>query len=179
MTKIEYGTLSAVFGSGLIGGVFFGFSTFVMGALQAITPSAGIAAMQSINIVVKNVWFCAFLFGLVPLCMWLGFASYASRDLASRLRLLASLLYLLGCIGVTFAGNVPRNDALALVDAHSPEGAALWASFVPSWTLWNHVRCASSCLASLLFLLSLVLPHTAVEQHGVPAMPNKFAKTQP
>ena len=44
-------TLIAALGSGLIGGVFFGFSGFVMKALARLRPAQGIAAMQSINVV--------------------------------------------------------------------------------------------------------------------------------
>jgi uncharacterized membrane protein len=156
MTKIEWAAFVAAFGSCLVGGVFYGFSTFIMGALRALAPSAGLAAMQSINIVVMNVWFLGLMFGLVPLCLWLGFASWSSPDPAARLRVLAALIYLVGCIGVTIVCNVPRNEALALVDPNSAEGATFWASFVPSWTRWNHVRCACCCVASLLFMLSLL-----------------------
>jgi uncharacterized membrane protein len=60
-----------------------------------------------------------------------------------------------GTIGVTFAFNVPRNDALAVLDPNSAEAAAIWLEYVPSWSLWNHVRCATSCAASVLFTLSL------------------------
>jgi uncharacterized membrane protein len=156
--RIEFAVIVAAFGCGLVGGVFFGFSTFVMGALQALAPSAGIAAMQSINVVVKNVWFMGALFGLVPLCIWLGVASYpnAFASTAPRLRLLATLIYLVGCIGVTAACNVPRNEALMQVDPFSAQGAALWASYVPSWTFWNHVRCVCCCAACLMFMFSLL-----------------------
>jgi uncharacterized membrane protein len=36
-------------GCGLIAGVFFTFSTFVMNALARLQPTQGIAAMQAIN----------------------------------------------------------------------------------------------------------------------------------
>jgi hypothetical protein len=45
-------TLVSVLGCGLIGGVFFAFSTFVMKALASLPPAQGIAAMQSINVTV-------------------------------------------------------------------------------------------------------------------------------
>ena len=35
---------------GLMGGIFFAFSTFVMKALRALPPNRGIEAMQAINI---------------------------------------------------------------------------------------------------------------------------------
>ena len=45
---------------------------------------------------------------------------------------------------VTFAFNVPLNDVLATVDPASPEGARQWASYLVTWTNWNHVRIAGA-----------------------------------
>ena len=42
----------ALLGSAVIGGVFFAFSSFVMKALSRAPSNEGIAAMQSINVVV-------------------------------------------------------------------------------------------------------------------------------
>jgi hypothetical protein len=50
-------TLLSTLGCGLIAGVFFSFSSFVMKALAELPPAQGIAAMQSINVVVINRWF--------------------------------------------------------------------------------------------------------------------------
>jgi hypothetical protein len=47
----------AAIGSGLVAGVFFAFSSFVMPALARIRPEHGIVAMQSINLTVINPGF--------------------------------------------------------------------------------------------------------------------------
>ena len=47
----------ALLGSALIGGIFFAFSNFIMKALAKLPAAEGIAAMQSINVVVLNKWF--------------------------------------------------------------------------------------------------------------------------
>jgi uncharacterized membrane protein len=47
-------TFVAALGSGLVAGIFFAFSNFVMKALARVSPAQGIAAMQSINVVVLN-----------------------------------------------------------------------------------------------------------------------------
>ena len=44
--------------------------------------------------------------------------------------LLGSLLYLIGTIGVTVVGNIPLNDALAIVSPNSAEGTMLWARYL-------------------------------------------------
>ena len=67
-------TLAAVVGAGLVGGVFFAFSNFVMRALGRLRPSEGAAAMQSINITVITPTFMTALFGtgLVSLVLIAG-----------------------------------------------------------------------------------------------------------
>ncbi|MGG6293630.1 hypothetical protein ACQ4M4_04325 [Leptolyngbya sp. AN02str] len=60
MVGIEYLYVLKLFadlGCGLIAGIFFAFSTFVMNALAQQPPAQGIATMQSINITVINPWF--------------------------------------------------------------------------------------------------------------------------
>jgi uncharacterized membrane protein len=55
--------LVGALGSGLMAGFFFAFSVCVMRALGRIAPAQGIAAMQSINVVVINPWFLVVFFG--------------------------------------------------------------------------------------------------------------------
>ncbi len=55
--------LFSALGCGLMAGVFFAFSTFVMNALARLQPTQGIAAMQSINITVINPLFMAAFLG--------------------------------------------------------------------------------------------------------------------
>ena len=151
--------LFAAIGSGLTAGIFFAFSTFVMRALAQQPAESGIAAMQSINITVINPWFMAAFFG--PGVVGLGLAIAALRQWeqpGSLYWLAGALLYLIGTIGVTIAGNVPLNDALAVVNPNSVEGATLWAKYLTDWTLWNHVRTVAACLAAAIFTLSLYQP---------------------
>lgn len=56
-------TFASALGCGLIAGVFFAFSAFVMKALARLPPVQGIAAMQAINVAVLNRWFFAAFFG--------------------------------------------------------------------------------------------------------------------
>jgi uncharacterized membrane protein len=56
---------------------------------------------------------------------------------------------------MTFARNVPLNDALAAVGT-DPETSGLWARYLVEWTRWNHVRTVSCLGAAALFLGVLV-----------------------
>jgi len=60
--------LVSALGSGLMAGVFFAFSAFIMNALARLPAAQGIAAMQSINIVVLNFWFGSVFFGTALIC---------------------------------------------------------------------------------------------------------------
>lgn len=149
-------TLIAAIGSGLVAGVFFAFSTFVMPALARIEPVQGIAAMQSINITAINPLFMLALFGTAVVCLFLAvFALLKSEQPNSTDLLIGSLLYLVGAIGVTIAFNVPLNDALASVKPGSPKGATLWSKYLTNWTLWNHVRTVAALISTLLFTIAL------------------------
>jgi uncharacterized membrane protein len=157
-------TLLSALGCGLIAGVLFAFSAFVMNALARLPPAQGIAAMQSINVAVINPWFMTAFLGTAALCILLAAASlFTWHQPGSGYRLAGSVLYLAGTILVTMACNVPRNDALAAVDPASADGASLWAGYVTSWTAWNHVRTAAALAAALVLTLALRMP-----RHGGP-----------
>lgn len=55
-------------GCGLVSGVFFAFSAFVMNALASLAPAQGIAAMQSINRSAIRPMFMIALFGTAVTC---------------------------------------------------------------------------------------------------------------
>ncbi len=148
--------LVAAIGCGLTAGVFFAFSTFVMHALGRLPPASGIAAMQSINIVVINPWFLSVFMGTGAVCLVLAASSVLRwQQPQAALVLTGSLSYLVGSLVVTFVCNVPRNDALAAVDPTSTEAARLWTDYLKTWTRWNHVRTAAALVAAALFTLAL------------------------
>lgn len=145
-------------GCALVAGVFFAFSSFVMGALGKTPPATGIAAMQSINRVVINVSFMTLLFGTALLCVGLGAVAILAWDRpGSALTLLGAIAYVVGTIGVTIIFNVPRNDALAVVEPGSAEGERVWTAYLSQWTAWNHVRTLAATVAAGLLLAALVV----------------------
>ncbi|NJO43384.1 MAG: DUF1772 domain-containing protein [Cyanobacteria bacterium CRU_2_1] len=148
--------LFSALGCGLVAGIFFAFSTFVMSALARLQPPQGIAAMQSINITVINPWFMTAFLGTGMACVLLTASSLLKwHQSGAAYLLVGSLLYLVGTIGVTIAFNVPLNDALAIVKPDSTEGATLWASYLTNWTIWNHVRTVAALAAAALLTIAL------------------------
>jgi uncharacterized membrane protein len=149
-------TLLAALGCALIAGVFFAFSTFVMKALARLPAREGIAAMQSINVVVLNPWFLGAFLGTAAVCVLAMILSLARWHDASTIYFVAgSLLYLVGTLFVTIAFNVPRNEALASVAPAHSDSVRPWTRYVASWTAWNHVRTAAALAAAASFGIAL------------------------
>ena len=150
-------TFVAALGCGLMAGVFFAFSAFVMQALARLPPPHGIAAMQAINVAAVTPPFMAALFGTALACLALAVTSpFRWHEPGAAFALVGSLLYLVGTILVTIVCNVPRNDALAAVAPDSAEGAAHWARLVPGWTAWNTVRAIAALAAAATLTVALV-----------------------
>lgn len=153
---LYYLTFAAALGSGIVAGIFFGFSSFIMAALGRVAPAAGIAAMQQINITVINPWFFAAFFGTAILGIAVAVLALFQWQSAPVLLLVAgAALYVIGCVIVTMAFNVPLNNALAAVSPESTEGAKLWARYLTDWTWWNSFRTAASALAMVAFMVGL------------------------
>lgn len=149
-------TLLSALGCGLVAGIFFAFSAFVMKALAKLPPAQGIAAMQSINVVVINPWFMTVFFGTAIACVWVMISSMSRwHDPGAVYVLAGGLLYLVGTIVVTMLFNVPLNNSLAAIAPVSAEGAKVWAGYLSTWTAWNHVRTIAALAAAALLTMGL------------------------
>ncbi len=147
-------TLGTALGCGLVAGVFFAFSSFVMPALGRLPAAQGVAAMQSINVTVITPSFLAAFVGTGLGCLALIAASLAAPRAGTPLIVAGALLYLLGTLLVTRACNIPLNDALAAADPASADAARLWATFLTKWVAWNHVRTVAALGAAALLTLA-------------------------
>ena len=144
--------------AGLIGGVFFAFSVFVMRALAEQPAAQGIATMQRINITVINPLFLGSVLGTVPLLAVSAYAAKAAGHAQAFTWLVASFtIYLVGSVAVTMLFNVPRNNKLAALQSTSAEAAAYWPVYVREWLFWNHVRCVASLAAAAVAVFALAV----------------------
>ena len=156
-TLLSVATFGSALGCGLIAGVFFAFSNFVMKALSALPAAQGIAAMQSINRVVLNPLFLGTFVGTAATCLVSVVCSLLLHGVRPGIAwvLLGAAFYLVGTFLVTRVFSIPRNDTLAAVDPASAESARSWAEYVASWTAWNHVRTLAALLAAAAFIAAL------------------------
>lgn len=148
-------TLATALGCGLVAGVFFAFSTFVMAALKRLPAAEGIAAMRSINVLAVTPVFMTALFGTAAACLGIAVWTAASSGVPTILVLAGCALYLVGTVGVTIACNVPLNNGLAKVHPRDADAAARWDRFVTRWTEWNHVRTVAALVATALLTVAL------------------------
>ena len=143
-------------GAGIIGGVFFAFSNFVMKALAELPARNGVAAMQRINVVVLNPPFLAVFVGTAVLgLVCVAVAAFGWVPDRPWLMVGAGLSYAIGTFGVTMIGNVPRNERLARLQPDSADASGYWATYVGEWLFWNHVRTVAAVASAAMAALAL------------------------
>ena len=180
LALIQY---AAVLGTALVAGVFFAFSSFVMPALARLPPSGGVAAMQSINVVVLNRSFLGVFLGSAACCAGLALHALLCWSCpGARLQLAGSALYLVGSLLVTRFCNIPYNELLARLAPDTELAAATWRRYIAGWSLWNHVRTAASLCAALLLLLALsgcsrYWECAPADSAGLAQLPNELSMT--
>lgn len=148
----------AILAYALLAGVFLAFSDFIMRALSRTSGSGGPEAMQVINREVFRWIFMTLFMGMALVSLLLsGLAALSLNTPADTLILLAGLVYLVGCFGVTVIRNVPMNERLAAMDPATDTARDYWTgTYLPRWTFWNTVRTLACALSSVLLLTALV-----------------------
>lgn len=134
--------LAAALVAGLQAGTYFTWATGVMPGLAKVDDRTFVHAMQQMNIAIVNPVFIATFLG-APL---LAGASIAVAGSHARPWAIAATVLAVGTVVITFAGNIPLNDAL---DAAGPvdkikDLAAVRADFESLWVKLNIARTFTS-----------------------------------
>lgn len=159
---LQPATVLAAVGSGLMAGLLFAFSNFVMRALTRLPGEQGMAAMQLINLTIINPGFLGLFLGTGLLCALLALHSLSPwKSAASNWLLVGSACYVLGPLGVTLAFNVPLNNALVSTSLSARSAAEAWPAYVAAWLRWNHVRTLLAVGAALSLTLATLRMHGA------------------
>lgn len=136
--------VAAGLGAALVGGVFFGFSTFILPALRRLPDDRAAQAMRSINVMAVRPPLMTALFGTAAACLALSTSAVRRGDVWV---VAGSVTYLAGVVLVTVAANVPLNDRLA-------EQQLTFRDYSRAWARWNHVRTGAGLTAAALLLAS-------------------------
>ncbi|MCP4616852.1 MAG: DUF1772 domain-containing protein [Bradyrhizobium sp.] len=146
----------SVIGCGLMAGLYFAFSAFIMTALGRIDQAAGISTMNAVNdVIVRSLFLPVFLGSTLTSLALAVLAPFRWDEPGAALWLAGGALYVTGMFAVTAVFNVPLNNALAAVQPASSEAGTLWARYLVDWTWWNHVRTVTSTLAFALFIAAI------------------------
>ena len=157
-TAFYFLTQFAILAYALLGGVFLAFSDFIMRSLALTGGHGGIEAMQVINREVFRWGFMTLFLGMAAVSVVVaGYGAIGVSGPAGTLVMMAGLVYLVGCFGVTVFFNVPMNEALAGMETSSVTARDYWLqTYVPRWTFWNSVRTVACALSAALLLFGLL-----------------------
>jgi len=150
---------TAALSSGLIAGVYFAFSGFIMQAFGKMDTTQSIAAMNAINKTILRSLFMPLFFGSSIISVLLIIlASVHWNETGAGLTMIAGAVYFVGMFVCTVVFNVPLNNSLAHQDPNSTDAHLVWSGYLKTWTNWNHLRTVSSLVTCILciWLLSIV-----------------------
>ncbi|WP_420155092.1 DUF1772 domain-containing protein [Siphonobacter sp.] len=116
--------------------------------------------MQAINRAILN---SVFLLCFLGTAVWLPLSCFLNRHHPARTAwlLAASICYGVGVLGVTLAGNVPLNEALASFDlrtANPEQLARQRVIFEEPWNRFHTIRTIAAILTELMVVLALLQP---------------------
>ncbi len=143
--------------TGLMAGIYFAFSVFIMKSLAELPVIQAAKAMNKINNVIVNTLFLPVFFGSTLWCAGLIVWSIADWQTGSSLLVVvAALVYIFGMFIVTAFGNVPMNNKLQGCESNEALLVAYWSKYQHSWTQLNHIR-TISCIASCAILVASLI----------------------
>ena len=138
----------ATLAAGLMAGVYFAFSAFIMRAFDRLGAAAAADAMNAVNDIILRSGFMILFFGSTLLYAGLALLALFGADIVGRGWLLAAAsIYVIGMFACTAAFNVPLNNRLAAAAGDDADKAVTWPLYFRRWSRWNHLRAVCSLAA--------------------------------
>lgn len=146
----------AIITTALSAGIFFAWVFTVIPGTRKITDQAYLETMQSINKEILNPGFFIVFFGAVLFLIVNTFFHYQVKiDTAFHLSLSATLIYLIGTIGITMVGNVPLNNIVEAMDLSTfsmEDFKEARLAYEVKWNQFNMVRMLAAFISFVLLL---------------------------
>ena len=142
---------SAMISSGLMAGIYFAFSGFIMRSFASLPADHAVSAMNAINTTILRSWFMPLFWGstlVSGLLIILGLWQWGEPGAPGAL--VAGAVYLIGMFLVTAFRNVPLNHALANVSGGGEQARTIWHAYLSRWTRWNTVRVLASTVTFVI-----------------------------
>lgn len=141
--------------TGLVAGLFYSWSVSVTPGIGRLGDREYLASFQAMNRAIINPLFMICFLGAAVM---LPVTTFVYKGTTQFWWLVAATAcYLLGVIAVTFAGNIPLNNALEKLNiaSSSPEQlSAFRAKFENKWNMLNHIRSVANTAALVLAILA-------------------------
>jgi len=142
--------IASISGAGIVTGLLFAFSNFIMRALADLPLDKGMFVMQRINEKIINPVFLVLFLGTPVLCSVIAVSSGQNiNEPGSLFLLVGALAYIIGPFGITVLFNVPLNNLLARTDVSDAD--EFWPMYQRRWQWWNHLRTYIG-VASVVFM---------------------------
>ncbi len=151
----------------LIAGLLYAYACSVNLGLGQLPDAEYISAMQSINRAIQNPLFFISFMGTVLLLPLSTFLHYG-QPVSTRFWLLlaATVVYIIGVIGVTALGNIPLNNMLEsfnLKTATLNEMAQQRGKFEGAWNQFHSIRTLAAVLALVLTIIACLSENTILD----------------
>ena len=146
----------AAVGAGLMAGVYFAFSAFIMRSFDSLNAENAVDSMNAVNDIILRSWFMPFFFGTSLLYLVLALQiCFHWNNPNALLLLINGLIYFVGMFLCTIFFNVPLNKRLAMAKENNSDLDQVWSNYYKYWTRWNHLRTVSSLIACMLSIYLL------------------------
>ncbi|HEX7804347.1 MAG TPA: anthrone oxygenase family protein [Pseudoxanthomonas sp.] len=163
-------------GCGVLAGLFFAFSAFIMRALGRLPPAAGIAAMNAINdAILRSLFMPLFLGTTLSAAALAVIAALRWEQPGAAAMFSGGVIHVVGMFACTMFIEVPQNNALQRVDPDSEAALPIWRRYLTRWTAWNHVRTLACTAACALFVAALVARAEPIQRPDRPSGSTGFS----
>jgi uncharacterized membrane protein len=146
--------IAATLTTGLMAGLFYAFSVAVMPGLARSDDRTFVGGMQGINRAILNGWFMLCFLGALIFAALATFFHLRGGATRALPWIIAGLVLYVVVLVITFALNIPLNNALDAAGNADPAGTR--EHFEATWVALNHVRTIVNTAAFGSFLWALV-----------------------
>ena len=156
--EISFQTLvlfGAVILTGLSAGFFYAWLVSVIPGTKKVDGSVYLETMQSINRAILNPAFFLIFFGSLIFLSIGSVYQFNTGKTTFWFMLAASLLYLIGTVGVTGLGNVPLNNKLDALNVNEKSSKRILEFRNYYESKWNRLHLIRTIFAVHSFLLSV------------------------
>ena len=155
-TLMRYLTGTTAVLSVVTAGAMFAFSSFVMPALDRLSASDAIRAMQAINDKAPHSLLMLPLVGGALGSVIVGVDALVRGDGPSKGWLIVGAVLGTGALLITGAYHQPHNLALGRLDPQAHNAAQKWRDYASGWTAWNTARILTGIGSGVALVVGMV-----------------------